>query len=188
MVERKNNASLDGQSGTVSRRQFASLALGAGTASGLSTTALAAAPVATRIGADDRFAILELMARYAWAYDAGDAELFADTFTPDGVLVAWGEEAGKGRDGLIALAEQLFEKRGEQDWLHMVDHHVFQGDAKGCVVYSYYHMLEGSRTEKRFSVRSFGYYVSYCKKLQGEWYFTKRTINRWNSKQVPWKG
>ena len=34
----------------------------------------------------DRLGILDLFARYAWAYDGGDAQAYAETFATDGVL------------------------------------------------------------------------------------------------------
>ena len=40
----------------------------------------------TGISADDRFAIQDLLMAYVYATDTGDAQGYADTFAPDGVL------------------------------------------------------------------------------------------------------
>jgi SnoaL-like domain len=169
----------------ISRRGLAALALAGG-------TAVAAAPATTRAGKPlpiaDRLELTELIARYAWAYDCGEAELMADTFTADGSIEAWGKQVGSGRTGLIEFARGLFAERGDRDWQHLTDHHVFEGGGESCTVYSYYSMLEGTRTDPReFRVRSFGYYVSECVRQDGGWRFRKRSIHRWNAQRAPWR-
>ena len=54
---------------------------------------------------EDRFAIQDLMARYAWALDTGDYETYATLFTRDGVFV----ERGEVFQGRAALAEHVRE-------------------------------------------------------------------------------
>lgn len=170
----------------VSRRAVAGLAgLAAGSA------AVAAAPAArapiTTIAMADRLEILELIARYAWAYDCGDAAAFADTFIADGTLSAFGSEAARGREALMAFARERFAERGDQDWQHLTDHHVFEGAGSRCAVYSYYSMLEGTRAEPRsFRVRSFGWYSSDCERTAAGWRFCARGIHRWDAGRLPW--
>jgi uncharacterized protein (TIGR02246 family) len=41
---------------------------------------------------EDRFAIQDLLARYAWALDTGDYEAYALLYTPDGPFVERGVE------------------------------------------------------------------------------------------------
>lgn len=169
----------------VSRRAIAGLAgLAAGSA------ALAAAPPRAAFGAialADRMEILELIARYGWAYDCGDAAAFADTFVADGILSAFGQEAARGRDALMAFARDRFAERGDKDWQHITDHHVFEAAGARCNVYSYYSMFEGTREDPRtFRVRSFGWYSSDCERTAAGWRFRARGIHRWDASRLPW--
>ena len=68
----------------------------------LACTVFAAPAVAQRgLTAMDYIEIQQLYARYNEAIDAGDAEAFADTFTPDGAFNTF-----KGRQGLIDFMAQ----------------------------------------------------------------------------------
>jgi hypothetical protein len=50
------------------------------------TTGLAAQKSAGKLTTDDLVEIQQLYAKYNWTLDAGDAEGYASTFTPDGVF------------------------------------------------------------------------------------------------------
>jgi hypothetical protein len=131
-------------------------------------------------------ALEELISLYTWAYDFGDAEAFADTFTDDGVIIAFGNEEARNRDGIIAFANRLFEVRGELAWQHTVGQHIFQGDNQSCTVYSYYSMLAGDIPARDFEVSSFGYYISDCVNTLEGWRFEKRQIIRGTGNKLPW--
>lgn len=72
---------------------------------------------------EDRFEIHELVARYNFAADDGDAEAWADTFTADGVLDGLVGEI-KGRDALVTFLNDLHENPvhehlwGDQHWVN----------------------------------------------------------------------
>ena len=51
-----------------------------------------------------RLEILDLVSRYTWCGDFGDAEGFADCFTPDAELTVKDGPEYAGREGLLALA------------------------------------------------------------------------------------
>ena len=130
---------------------------------------------------------MELIARYAWAYDCGNADAFADTFTAEGGLFAFGQAVARGRTELLAFARARFAERGEHDWQHLTDHHVFFGGGTHCRHYCYYSMLEGTRADPRqFHVRSFGYYDSECERTADGWRFVSRKIGRWDATRLPW--
>jgi hypothetical protein len=169
----------------VTRRAIAALAAGGATLAVLPPAQAADKP--RNIAIADRLELLELIARYSWAYDCGDADAFADTFVADGAIIAWGQEVARGRAGLLAFARARFAERGDKDWQHLTDQHVFIGSGARCHVYSYYSMLEGTRTDPRqFQVRSFGYYDSDCERTANGWGFRSREIKRWNSDKLPW--
>lgn len=56
-----------------------------------------------RMSTTDRLDLLELYARYAWAYDGGHAEEYAALFTPDGRFERPGAEPVCGRGDLAGL-------------------------------------------------------------------------------------
>lgn len=156
-------------------------AAGAGSARA-QTTGTAAAKTAG-IGADDRMAIIELMARYAWAYDTEDARALASTFTHDGQLEVFGRVLIDGHKDIPAFMEQARSMKGEHGWQHLTDHHLFRDyDGSTCTVYSYYMMPEGDAQGGNARVRAMGYYVSHCIRSDSGWRFTRRSVVRWNGK------
>lgn len=173
------------------RRGFAGL-LGGFLCLSTATPALActAAPsVAPKAGlldgpsADDRFALLELIARYAWAYDTEDAAALAATFTEDGVLEVWGKVMASGRAAFAPLIDQARMMKGEHGWQHLADHHIFRDyDGQRCTIYSYYTMPESDDSGGNVTVRAMGYYISHCQRTNEGWLFEKRSVARWNGK------
>jgi len=65
-------------------------------------SSLHAQGAAKTLKADDIVEIQQLYARYNWTIDAGDAEGWASTFTPDGVF-----GTSVGHDALVKFAETL---------------------------------------------------------------------------------
>ena len=63
------------------------------------TTGLPAQQSAGKLTADDLVEIQQLYARYNWTLDAGDAEGYASTFTPDGVF-----NNNAGHDAIVKFA------------------------------------------------------------------------------------
>lgn len=140
---------------------------------------------AVRIPAEDRLDIIELMARYAWAYDTGHIDGFLDTFTEDGTMIGFGKLIGGKAEIRPFLVEGLA-RRGEAGWQHLTDHHVFRdytGDT--CTVFSFYTMMEADSSGANGRVRAMGYYTSHCRKEKGEWLFARREVTRWDGKR-PW--
>lgn len=175
---------------TRNRRQFL---LGLVTATAAVTQLPALAMAASRNesslqpSAEDRMAIIELMALYAWNYDAGDANGFAQTFTEDGVLEIFGQERARGREAIAAFISTAFEKRGEEGWQHLTDHHIFRDvEQDRCSVYSYYLMPISDKNGANVQTRAMGYYVSDCRRIDGQWLFAKRAVFRWDSTK-PWE-
>ncbi len=136
------------------------------------------------MSADDRLDILDLFARYAWAYDCGDAEAYAATFTQDAVL---SDELGFRADGREAIRKGIvtyFELRGASVWQHHNDHLRIEGDGSSCVVHSYWAVIE-HRVDGGFGVGSLGWYVSHCVKTAEGWRFVSRRFNYDMPKGLP---
>jgi hypothetical protein len=173
----------------ISRRNFTVAAVGVAWVGTAAPEAAAARPTPAAVSppADDKLAIIELMALYAWSYDTSDVQGFAQTFTPDGVIEIFGKEAARGREALPAFLDTAYAMRKDNGWQHLTNHHVFQAyDGKSCTVYSYYLMPESDTSGGNVHLRAMGYYVSHCVKTDGRWLFAKRSVFRWNGK-TPWK-
>lgn len=135
--------------------------------------------------ADDRLEIIELMARYAWAYDTQDARGLASTFTPEGELIVFGNVLISGHGDIPAFLEQAALMRGDHGWQHLTDHHLFRDyDGQRCAVYSYYTMPESDAQGGNVNMRAMGYYVSDCLRTESGWKFARRAVFRWNG-QAP---
>jgi uncharacterized protein (TIGR02246 family) len=65
--------------------------------------------MAAPLTAKDRLGIFDLFARYAWAYDCGDAEAYAETFTEDGVLADENDLRAVGRPAIAEAIKRFFE-------------------------------------------------------------------------------
>lgn len=136
------------------------------------------------IPADDRLDMMELMARYAWAYDTSMADALAATFTPDGVLEVFGKPLVTGRAGFAAFLAMAADMRKDNGWQHLSDHHVFKDyDGDRCTIYSYYLMPESDAAGGNVHLRAMGYYVSHCVRTPEGWLFARREVVRWNGKQ-----
>ena len=136
------------------------------------------------MSADDRLDILDLFARYAWAYDCGDAEAYAATFTHDAVL---SDEKGFRADGREAIGQGIktyFDLRGDSVWQHHNDHLRIEGDGSACVVHSYWAVIE-HRVDGGFGVGSLGWYISDCVRTDEGWRFRSRRFNYDMPKGLP---
>jgi uncharacterized protein (TIGR02246 family) len=145
------------------------------------------------LSADDRLDILDLFARYAWAYDCGDSEEYAAVFTDDAVLAGADGHVAVGREAIRKDIERFFEMRGATVWQHYNGHLKIDGNGTRCTVYSYWAVLQNVRAPHEpveagnRGVGAIGYYVSRCVKADGRWLFKER---RWHfdmPKALPWK-
>jgi len=134
---------------------------------------------------DDRAFIEDLQARYMFAFDYGDPQGYAGTFTPDGILDYGGGEI-KGREAIakfIADGRKRTEEAraktptGEQPSVgrHIINNMVIKIDGKKARGVAYWtHMTSGSNG--RGTVDFFGYYEDEMVKVDGEWLFAHRRI------------
>ena len=88
---------------------------------------------------DDKIAIRELLARYAWALDTGDPDALAACFAPDGVVIEdVFEDADRweGRAGVRAMGEHYRNAEGFPGRQHPVSHMLIEGNAERATVKS----------------------------------------------------
>lgn len=134
---------------------------------------------------DDRAFIEDLQARYMFAFDYGDPEGYAGTFTPDGVLDYGGGEI-KGRKAIAAFiaagrkrTEEARAKTppGQQPTVgrHIINNMVIEVDGNKAHGVAYWtHMTSGP--DGRGAVDFFGHYEDEMVKVNGKWLFARRRI------------
>jgi uncharacterized protein (TIGR02246 family) len=139
--------------------------------------------MASDIPAEDRLAIQDLMARYAWALDTGDDEAYAQLFTTDGVFIERGESF-KGRNTLAAHVRELFAVMRPGNRHHNTQLLFESGDANRCVIRSYSSHIYEPEPGAPKVVRMQGFYRDVCVKLDGAWYFAERAWDEWHSDRL----
>jgi hypothetical protein len=134
---------------------------------------------------DDRAHIEDLQARYMFAFDYGDPDGYAGTFTTDGILDYGGGEI-KGRKAIaefIAAGRKRTEAArantpaGQQPTVgrHIINNMVIKVDGNKAHGVAYWtHMTSGA--DGRGTVDFFGHYEDEMVKVNGEWLFSRRRI------------
>ncbi|WP_423922679.1 nuclear transport factor 2 family protein [Candidatus Poriferisodalis sp.] len=125
---------------------------------------------------DDRVEIRDLISRYNKAIDTGDADGYANTFTPDGEFIGI-VGTFNGRDELRAFAaayaieEQYAEFASAQHWVTNV---VADGDGAEATVFSHLQMVKPLTDGGRILL--VGHYDDVVRKVDGQWLFAQRIV------------
>lgn len=179
-----NEATRRRNAGT-SRRS--ALLLPAALASAVAAATAEASP-RRRLTLEDRAAIQDLFSAYLWAFDCSDVDGFLDLFTDDAILIG----IGRRYETEAAMREWFLNLLSTRDtagdaWLHEAGQFRFDGDGSSCVVYAYATHFRLQPVTRELGVRSLGYYVNECVKVEGAWKFRRFSINRWDNTTQPWK-
>ena len=158
-------------------------------------TALCTTPAAADY-AEDRAEIEDLQARYMFALDFRDAEAYAETFAPDGVL-----DYGAGKiAGREAIADMVTDMRAGEDEAraaddsgmypatgrHNITNIVIDVDGDTATSYAYWFHYGNDNPERAAQINSYGYYEDELVRIDGEWLFTLRKI--YNEQVEAWIG
>jgi hypothetical protein len=121
--------------------------------------------------AQDRLEILDLMGRYNFAIDFGQAKDWADCFTDDGVFES-PLSMVSGRAELVAFAEAGASAKGIRHWVNNV---VLAGDGAAATADVYLNLFQfGGEDGPRTLVA--GRYADTLTKASGAWKFIRRTV------------
>jgi hypothetical protein len=134
------------------------------------------------LSSDDRFAIQDLMARYAWALDTGDVEALVACFTAEAEVVEEVFEEPdrwQGHEGIRRLAAHYHSSPGFPGRQHHISQLLIEGDAPECSAKSFAFVTE-CRGEPPYTLRFAGYYEDRVVKREGAWLFLRRTIRLWD--------
>ena len=134
--------------------------------------------------ADDRAAIINLQGRYLFALDFRDAEVYASTFSEDGVI-DWARGEIKGRKEIYEfMSSGIYDPTGtaeEGKWpaasRHFITNQVIKVEGKTAKALTYWFQATNNTADRRTMVLGlFGHYEDELIKIGGQWYFKKRVI------------
>ena len=134
--------------------------------------------------AEDRAAIIDLQGRYLFAMDFQDAETYASTFAEDGVL-DWARGEIKGRKAIYEfMSSGTYDpaKGAEEgNWpaasRHFITNQVIKVEGNTAKALAYWFQATNNTSDRRTMVLGlFGHYEDELVKIDGKWYFKKRTI------------
>ena len=122
----------------------------------------------------DYVEIQQLVARYAYAVDsgAGNGEVYASLFAPDGAFVDRMGREIKGRDALIALARR--NTRGEQSAFHFIVNHVIEPAKDGAVGRQYLLQVRIGESDRPNEIFGGGHYQDRYVRTADGWRFQRR--------------
>jgi len=136
--------------------------------------------------ARDRAEIEDLQARYMFALDWQDADLYASTFTKDGVL-DWAGGVVKGRDAIrkeVQGMKATFDKRAASEaperpsrLRHFISNIVIKVHGDTATGRAYWFEFDDNIRDRRPYLGAYGHYDDEMRKVDGHWLFTRRRIN-----------
>ncbi len=131
---------------------------------------------------EDRFAIQDLVARYAWSLDTGDIDALVACFTPDARVIEEvfeDPDIWEGHDGIRRISEHYRNASGFPGRQHHTSQLQVTGDAEACDARSFVFVTE-CHGEPPYLLRFAGYYEDRIVKRDGQWLFKERTIRLWD--------
>jgi hypothetical protein len=142
--------------------------------------------------AEDRAAIEDLCARYLFALDFHDPDLYVSTFTPDGVL-DYGSGDVKGREAIKAVIARMPSPAATAGLRaaaarHNISNIVIKVDGDKAYGRSYWFHYSNDNPQRRGVFDGFGHYEDELVKVNGKWLFTKRKIYNEGRDEWAYKG
>jgi hypothetical protein len=139
--------------------------------------------------AEDRAAIENLQARYLFAMDFGDPDLYVTTFTEDGILDVGSGEI-KGRKAIRDVIAKMPNSRTTENGLrpasgrHNISNIVLKVTGNKATGRAYWFHYSNNNPERRGVFDGYGHYEDELVKVNGQWMFTKRRI--YNEGRAEW--
>ena len=140
--------------------------------------------------AEDRAAIEDLQARYLFAMDFGDPDLYITMFTEDGILDVGSGEI-KGRKAIRDVIAKMPNSRTTENGLrpasgrHNISNIVVKVNGNRATARAYWFHYGNTNPERRGVFTSgYGHYEDEMVKTNGQWFFTKRRI--YNEGRAEW--
>jgi len=148
---------------------------------------------------EDRAQIEDLQARYLFALDFHDPQLYASTFTADGTL-DYGEGDVKGREAIVKVIAGMPGNRPAAPpeegkpalrpaaGRHQITNIVLKITGNRAVGRSEWFHIGNDNPQRANAIGGFGHYEDELLKVNGQWFFTKRKIYNEGSARWQYKG
>ena len=148
---------------------------------------------------EDRAQIEDLQARYLFALDFHDPQLYASTFTPDGVL-DYGEGDVKGREAIVKVIAGMPGNRPAPPpedgkpalrpaaGRHQITNIVLKITGNKAIGRSEWFHIGNDNPQRANTIGGFGHYEDELVKVNGQWFFSKRKIYNEGSAGWQYKG
>ena len=141
---------------------------------------------------EDRAAIEDLQARYLFALDFHDPDLYVSTFTEDGIL-DYGSGDVKGRQAIKDVIAGMPKPRpvaGKRDGAarHNISNIVIKVEGNKAESRSYWFHYSNDNPDRRGVFDGFGHYEDQLVKVNGKWLFMKRKIYNEGRDEWAYKG
>lgn len=137
-----------------------------------------------RPATEDRLALQDLIADYAWALDTGDAEALVRCFTEDAVVteaVFEEKDTWEGHEGIRAFADHYFNAPGFAGRQHHVTQTQYTAVSDGAVSMRSFAFVTECEGEPPYLLRFAGWYDDEAVRTDhDEWRFRRRTIRLWD--------
>ena len=139
--------------------------------------------------AEDRAAIEDLQARYLFAMDFGDPDLYVTLFTEDGILDVGSGEI-KGRKSIRDVIAKMPNSRTTENGLrpasgrHNISNIAIKINGNKASSRAYWFHYSNNNPERRGVFSGYGHYEDELVKVNGQWFFTKRRI--YNEGRAEW--
>jgi hypothetical protein len=139
--------------------------------------------------AEDRAAIEDLQARYLFAMDFGNPDLYVTLFTEDGILDIGNGEI-QGRKAIRDVIAKMPNSRTSENGLrpasgrHNISNIVLKVNGSKATARAYWFHYSNNNPERRGVFSGYGHYEDEMVKVNGQWLFTKRRI--YNEGRAEW--
>jgi uncharacterized protein (TIGR02246 family) len=140
------------------------------------------------VSVEDRLAITELFARYAWALDCGDAEGYAALFVPDGMVQTADGLRFHGTAEIRAMVADLVALPGFRGTQHQTSHLRIAGGGDQVTTANYFVSIRMDPSDGHCHIKTMGSHSSVCVKIGGTWLLKERVIRSWRGDGLPWQG
>ncbi|HEY5410103.1 MAG TPA: nuclear transport factor 2 family protein [Caulobacteraceae bacterium] len=149
----------------------------------------------SKLSIEDRLALQDLMAAYAWALDTGDVEGLVAVFTADCLMkeeVFDDPDIWEGHEGIRGLADHYFNAPGFPGRQHHTTQVQYTPKDDGSVDIRSFAFVTECEGEPPYVLRFAGYYEDTAvRDTDGEWRFKVRAVRLWDGavlKNFPGRG
>ncbi len=144
-----------------------------------------------KIPVEQRFELQDLIARYAWSLDTGDADGYLDCFTEDGWIEHDPPGRCTGREQIRKLTDFLWYEH-PNDYLgrqHRMSQVLMTPEGDGVRIKAFWTILQHDVDTERNFIFGLGLWDGLAVLCDdGDWRLKTLFVDIWRGKNVPWVG